>query len=117
MSIIIIPGAKPNETTSAKVSSCLPRLFEIESNRAKNPSKKSKTIAKKTSSTAKSILPAKQQITLPMPQMKFDAVIMFGKLKRECFKIFMGGDQIRNFDLNLQLIGKVHNFLKIGMLL
>jgi len=49
--------------------------------------------------------------------MKFDAVIMFGKLKRECFKIFMGGDQIRNFDLNLQLIGKVHNFLKIGMLL
>jgi len=89
MLIMIIPGATPNETTSARESSCLPNSLEIERIRAAKPSKKSQTKAIRINAIAKSILPAKQEVMLAIPQAKLEAVRKLGILISGWRKNFM----------------------------
>jgi hypothetical protein len=76
----IIPGAKPNDTMSAKESSCFPSSLWIASFLATKPSKKSNPIAANKNKGETSILPASVAIIEIIPQTKFIAVSKFGRL-------------------------------------
>jgi hypothetical protein len=75
-----IPGAKPNDTKSAKESRSLPIGELIPSFLATNPSKKSNIIAKMRSKALISSLPKKAIIIAITPQIKLLEVIKFGRL-------------------------------------
>jgi hypothetical protein len=77
---ISIPGAKPNDTKSAKESRSLPIGELMPSFLATNPSKKSKIIAKMRSKALISNLPKKAIIIAITPQRKLPEVIKFGRL-------------------------------------
>ena len=77
---IIIPGATPNVTMSAKESSCLPISLETFNFLAKNPSKKSKTAPAKMANGARSILQANAKIMAIQPDTKLAAVNRLGTL-------------------------------------
>jgi hypothetical protein len=81
-----IPGAKPNDTKSAKESRSLPMGELTPSFLATNPSRKSKIIAKIRSKALISNLPKKARIIAIAPQRKLLEVIKFGRLNN--FKPF-----------------------------
>ena len=75
---MIMAGATPKETTSDSESNSLPIGDDTLSNRAANPSKKSKTADTIIQRAALSRFPAKAAITERHPQARLQQVSMLG---------------------------------------
>ena len=75
---IIIAGATPKLTTSARLSSSLPRSEYDFSNRATKPSKKSKIMAATISHEATIISPRAAKMTAMKPETRLRDVMKFG---------------------------------------
>jgi hypothetical protein len=75
---IIIPGATPKLTTSARLSSSLPITEYAFSNLAENPSRKSKIIAASISHDAVTVSPVAAKMTAANPDVRLSEVIKLG---------------------------------------
>jgi len=75
---IKIPGTKPLVTMSASESNCIPNALCTFSFLAKNPSKKSKNIPRKTNNAEATNRLFTAKITAMLPQNKLSKVIKFG---------------------------------------
>ena len=76
---MMIPGATPNVTISARESNCFPSSPILFSFLAKKPSKKSNIAPRKIKYGAISILPIKEDSIAKTPHIKFEAVNKFGR--------------------------------------
>jgi len=74
----IAPGATPNETTSARESSCFPISEYAFKSFAAKPSRKSKTAAAQIKMAAKTKCPSMAKIVATEPETRFSEVIKFG---------------------------------------
>lgn len=76
---IIIPGATPNVTISARESNCFPSSPILFNFLAKKPSKKSNIAPRKMKKGAISILPINEVNIAKTPHIKFEAVNKLGR--------------------------------------